>query len=92
VDRKVYPESEFPAGQWEYQLFYEEDFDTARALFEASVPDTVKALFRKGNPAAKGPPSRTALVRRDRGWFGAAGRALAVPRDPDVLTEADLSR
>jgi len=92
VDRRVYPESEFPAGQWEYQLFYEAHFESARAAFEASVPDTVKALFRKGNPAAKGQPSRTALVRRDGGWFGGAGHAPAVPRDADVLTEADLSR
>jgi len=91
VDRRVYPETEFPAGQWEYQLFYEEHFDTARAAFEASVPDTVKALFRKGNPSAKGQPSRTALVSRDGGWFGGAGRAPAIPRDADVLTEVDLS-
>jgi pimeloyl-ACP methyl ester carboxylesterase len=91
VDRRVYPEAEFPAGQWEYQLFYEESFDTARVAFEASVPDTVKALFRKGNPAAKGQPSRTALVRRDGGWFGGAGRAPAIPMDADVLTKADLS-
>jgi pimeloyl-ACP methyl ester carboxylesterase len=91
VDRRIYPEAEFPAGQWEYQLFYEENFDKARAAFEASVPDTVKALFRKGNPAGKGQPSRTALVRRDGGWFGDAGRAPAVPRDTDVLTEADLN-
>jgi pimeloyl-ACP methyl ester carboxylesterase len=91
VDRRVYPEGEFPAGQWEYQLFYEENFNTARAGFEASVPDTVKALFRKGNPAGKGHPSRTALVRRDGGWFGGSGRAPAVPRDTDVLTERDLN-
>ena len=91
VDRSVYPEAEFPAGQWEYQLFYEENFDKARAAFEASIPDTVKALFRKGSAAGKGQPSRTALVRRDNGWFGGAGRAPAVPRDADVLTEADLS-
>ena len=91
MDRSVYPESEFPAGQWEYQLFYEENFESARAAFETSVPDTVKALFRKGSPAGKGQPSRTALVRRDGGWFGGAGRAPAVPRDPGVLTEADLS-
>jgi pimeloyl-ACP methyl ester carboxylesterase len=90
VDRSVYPEAEFPAGQWEYQLFYEENFEKAQATFEASVPDTVKALFRKGSSAGKGQPSRTALVRRDGGWFGGAGRAPAVPRDADLLTEADL--
>lgn len=91
VDRSVYPESEFPAGQWEYQLFYEENFAAAGAAFEASVPDTVKALFRKGSPAGGGQPSRTALVRRDGGWFGGVGRAPSVPRDADVLTEGDLS-
>jgi pimeloyl-ACP methyl ester carboxylesterase len=91
VDRSVYPEAEFPAGQWEYQLFYEENFDKAHSAFEASVADTVKALFRKGSPAGKGQPSRTALVRRDGGWFGGTGAAPAVPRDADVLTEADLS-
>jgi pimeloyl-ACP methyl ester carboxylesterase len=91
VDRQVYPESEFPAGQWEYQLFYEENFNAARAGFEASVADTVKALFRKGNPAGKGQPSRTALVRRDGGWFSGSGRAPTVPLDTDVLTERDLS-
>ena len=90
VDRDIYPEAEFPAGQWEYQLFYEENFDKARSVLEASVPDTLKALFRKGNPAGKGQPSRTALVRRDGGWFGGTGRAPVLPRDSDVLTEADL--
>jgi pimeloyl-ACP methyl ester carboxylesterase len=90
VDRSVYPQAEFPAGQWEYQLFYEENFDRAESAFEASIPDTVKALFRKGTPAGKGQPSRTALVRRDGGWFGGTGRAPAVPRDADVLTEVDL--
>jgi pimeloyl-ACP methyl ester carboxylesterase len=91
VDRSVYPESEFPAGQWDYQLFYEENFEQASAAFETNVSDTVKALFRKGSPAGKGQPSRLASVRRDGGWFGGAGRAPAVPRDAGVLTEADLS-
>jgi pimeloyl-ACP methyl ester carboxylesterase len=90
VDRTVYPEAEFPVGQWDYQLFYQESFDIARATFEANVTNTVKALFRKGNPAAKGKPSRTAVVRRDGGWFGGTGRAPDVPLDTDVLTGADL--
>lgn len=90
VDRAVYPEREFPAGQWDYQLFYEESFDRARATFETSVASTVKALFRKGNPKGKGKPSRTATVRRDGGWFGGAGQAPDVPMDTDLLTEEDL--
>jgi pimeloyl-ACP methyl ester carboxylesterase len=90
IDRSVYPERDFPAGQWDYQLFYEESFDRARSAFEASVRDTIKALFRKGNPAARGKPSRTAHVRRDGGWFGGTGQAPALPLDTDVLTEAEL--
>jgi pimeloyl-ACP methyl ester carboxylesterase len=92
VDRSVYPEAQYPAGQWDYMLFYEESFDKARAAFEASVRDTVKALFRKGSAGGKGKPSRTAQVRRDGGWFGGAGRAPDVPMDPDVLSEEDLHR
>jgi pimeloyl-ACP methyl ester carboxylesterase len=91
VNRSIYPEAEFPAGQWEYQLFYQENFDKAVSAFEASVPCTVNALFRKGNPAGRGQPSRTALVRREGGWFGGAGQAPSVPRDADVLSEADQS-
>jgi pimeloyl-ACP methyl ester carboxylesterase len=92
VDRAVYPEEQYPAGQWEYQLFYEESFDRARTAFEANVRNTVKALFRKGNPGGQGKPSRTALVRRDGGWFGGAGHAPDLPMDPDILTEDDLAR
>ena len=90
VDREVYPEGEYPAGQWEYMLFYEESFDNACAAFDADPRATVKALFRKGGPAGKGKPSRTATARRDGGWFGGAGRAPDLPRDPDLVTEEDL--
>ena len=92
VDRSIYPEAEFPAGQWEYQLFYQENFPASHRAFEANVRNTVKALFRKGNPALKGTPSRTALVRRDGGWFGGAAEAPDLPLDTGVLTEADLHR
>jgi len=91
VDRDIYPEDQFPAGQWEYQLFYRENFEQASSGFEANVAATVKALFRKGNVSAKGQPSRTALVRRDGGWFGGAGVAPDVPADTDVVSDADLS-
>jgi len=91
VDRAIYPASVYPAGQWEYQCFYEENFETARALFEADVSATVRAFFRKGNPDIKGKPSRTAEVRRDGGWFGGAGKAPSLPRDDDVVSEQDLA-
>jgi len=91
IDRAIYPETEFPFGQWEYQLFYRENFDKARAVFESNVTATIKALFRKGNPDGKGKPSRTAFVRNEGGWFGGRPEAPDLPLDTDVLTEAELS-
>ena len=90
VDRNVYPEAEYPVGQWDYQLFYQEHFEIACGQFEANVPNTVKALFRKGNPAGRGKPARTASIRKNGGWFGSAGQAPDVPIDTDVITESDF--
>jgi pimeloyl-ACP methyl ester carboxylesterase len=89
VDRSVYPADLYPVGQWDYHLFYEESFDKARAQFEANIRNVVKAMFRKGNPAAVGKPAATASVRRNGGWFG-GGACPDVPRDGDVITEQDL--
>ena len=91
VDRTVYPEAKYPAGQWDYQLFYEQDFEGARAAFEADLPATFKALFRSRSANEKGKPSLTARITRDGGWFGGAGRAPDLPRDPAVMSEAELA-
>lgn len=92
VDRRVYPEAEFPAGQWEYMLFYAEQFERARATLEADPVATVKALMRGGKPEGRGKPSRLAFVRRDGGWFGGAERAPDLPLDRTVLDEVELHR
>ncbi|MEQ1888245.1 MAG: alpha/beta hydrolase [Alphaproteobacteria bacterium] len=93
VDRKIYPEDKFPAGQWDYQLFYRENFKTACAGFEANIRNTVKLLFRAGNPDGKGKPAFTAAVRANGGWFGpGATPAPDFPRDTSVLSEEDESR
>ena len=84
------PEETFPAGQWDYQFFYEEDFDKACKGFEADIANVVKALFRKGNPANVGKPAATSMVRKAGGWLG-GGPWPDLPRDPDVLTEADFA-
>ncbi|MEA2719194.1 MAG: hypothetical protein QOJ39_1058 [Candidatus Eremiobacteraeota bacterium] len=92
VDRTVYPAEKYPAGQWDYQLFYEQHLDEATAAFEADVPATFKALYRCASAIEKGKPAPTARISRDGGWFGGAGRAPDVPRDPTVLSEDDLER
>jgi pimeloyl-ACP methyl ester carboxylesterase len=93
ADRALYPEEQFPAAQWDYQLFYRENFAAARASFEGNVRATVKLLFRAGDAARKANPAATASVRKRGGWFGPAGQAAPdVPRDATVLTEADEDR
>jgi len=92
INRDIYPEDQFPAGQWDYQLFYRENFEGARTAFESNVRGTVRALFRAGTPSGKGKPARTAFVRANGGWFGPKQTAPDVPRDPAVLGEEDENR
>jgi pimeloyl-ACP methyl ester carboxylesterase len=89
ADRAIYPEAEFPAAQWDYMRFYEENFDKARSTFEADIDATVKLLFRAGSEAGKDQPAVTASVRKNGGWFGPLPGAPDLPRDDSVLTEAD---
>jgi pimeloyl-ACP methyl ester carboxylesterase len=90
VDRTLYPEDRYPVGQWDYQFYYHEHFDDARAAFEADPVATVKVLFRHGEPAHVEQPARTASIRRNGGWFGPARRAPDLPLDTQVLGEAEL--
>ena len=92
VDRTVYPEAQFPAGQWDYQLFYQENFDTARKGFEHDVKALVKAMFRRGSADGKGQPAITSFVRKNNGWFAGLPGAPDLPRDEDVLSEEDYHR
>jgi pimeloyl-ACP methyl ester carboxylesterase len=87
ADRTLYPADRFPAAQWDYQLFYRDNFAAAQAGFETDVGATVRALFRAGNPAAKGKPAPTSFTRANGGWFRAANRAPDIPRDATVLSE-----
>lgn len=89
ADRSVYPEDEFPAAQWEYMRYYEENFDESVRPMEANTTNLVTALFRKGSPEGRGKPAMTAFIRK-QGWFGGLPEAPAVPRDDDVISEAEL--
>jgi len=60
------------------------------AVFDADPYRTVKALFRKGKPGDLDRPAATALISRWGGWFRGADVAPDLPRDADVVTEADL--
>ena len=90
VNRDVYPEDEFPVGQWDYMLYYQENFERATSVFDADPYLTMKLLLRKGDPEAGGTPAMTAAVRRNGGWFGPLDAAPDMPLDDDVVAEADL--
>ena len=91
VDRSVYPLDEYPVGQWDYQLYYQECFEKAQSAMEANVGNTIKALFRCGNPDAVGKPAVTASIRSSGGWFGGGGEAPDLPLDAEVISTDDLA-
>ena len=90
VDRELYPEQQYPAGQWDYIFYYQENFARATAVMEANTYKTLKLAFRKGSPDGSGKPSGTASFRNNGGWFGGADEAPDLPRDNDVVSEEDL--
>ena len=84
------PEAEYPAGQWEYMRFYEENFPAATAPMDANPANFARAIFRKGSPEGMGQPAGTAMVRKTGGWLGGVLEAPEVPRDDDVISESEL--
>ena len=91
VDRALYPDDRFPVGQWDYWLYYREQFAKAAAAFEADVGATMAFLYRTGPADAGGRPAFTASVRAAGGWFGPAGRPPVVPRDAALLPSDDFA-
>lgn len=90
VDRSVYPAERYPAGQWEYQYFYQENFARAVEVFNNNPETAIKALMRKWSPDDRGKPAITADVRNEGGWFGGLDEAPDTPLDDDVISPADL--
>lgn len=89
VDRDRYPADSYPYGQFDYMVFYEKSPERAAAVFDANPANSVKALFRRGDPDFHTRPAPTALITRDGGWFGGASSAPDVPLDTAVLTPED---
>ena len=89
VDRDLYPLDPYPVGQWDYFLFYRENFARAASDVEADSAATIAALYRSGSPDAVGQPAITSNIRAQDGWFGPARRAPVVPRDTALLSQSD---
>ena len=91
VDRDLYPEDQYPDGQWSYYRFYQRHFEQAVADFDADIPASLAAIYRRGDPDSVGKVYRSALVAERGGWFASAHRAPAVTPDPALWPAADFA-
>ena len=85
------PRPSIRSGQWDYQFFYEENFDKARAGLRGQHPQRREGAVPQGQSRRRvGKP----VAHRGGTQGTAAGSAAApapdLPRDADVLTEQDL--
>jgi pimeloyl-ACP methyl ester carboxylesterase len=91
IDRGIYPAADYPAGQFDYQVYYEHHSDEVTAMFDASPEKSVKIIFQSGNPAVVGQVSPLATITRDGGWFGGTSEVFDFPLDTGLLDEADFA-
>ncbi|KAK5678825.1 hypothetical protein LTS10_008480 [Elasticomyces elasticus] len=70
VDRKLYPQAEYPFGQWSYMNFYETDFEKATSFFDSDIRAFLRVLRLKGDASSYGQVAVTADVSKHGGWFG----------------------
>lgn len=90
IDRNLYPADHYPDGQWDYYRFYLTHFDQTVSDFNADIPATLAAIYRRGQPESAGTAYRSALVTRNGGWFGSAHRAPAIQPDAALWPSNDF--
>lgn len=91
IDRELYPEDEYPYGQWDYQVFYEREPQAADRQFMSS-PDRLekylKLVYARGSAQTAKAVARTSLVTKNKGWFGGPDAPVPdLPLDRTVLDE-----
>lgn len=93
VDRDLYPEDEYPYGQWGYMVHYEQSFHTAVAPLNKNINSTVRLLSQYGRPDGMGKPAATALTHKT-GWFGGLDGLPDMSHigDNDTIYDADVLR
>ena len=89
VDRRMYPADEYPYGQWDYQAVYPTGPPTSP---RCSTPTRTARQGAVPQGQARGPgPARGHGADQPVGRVVPRGRvAPDLPRDADVVTEADL--
>lgn len=95
VDRSIYPEEEYPYGQWDYMAYYEEAFEECVKSYEVNLAGFCKWVYSRppepdGYSAADAfKPAMTATTRRNRGKFGGTS-APAPEKLPAPLLEGEV--
>jgi soluble epoxide hydrolase/lipid-phosphate phosphatase len=90
VNRDIYPEEDYPLGQWSYMRYYELHGEESAKVMDAHVDKITKIIYAKHNPADHGKPSAgTSTVLKDGGFFG--GHPEALPDIPLEYTSLDQS-
>lgn len=72
-NRDIYPEDEYPAAQWDYMIFHNENPERAAATLDKNPENTIKFLFAAdATKAMKGymKPAPVGSIRKNGGWFG----------------------
>ncbi|KIX92155.1 uncharacterized protein Z520_12148 [Fonsecaea multimorphosa CBS 102226] len=88
IDRDLYPESEFPWGQWDYQVFYERDPKAIDRQFESNPAKNLKLVYSRGSAQNARGIARTAQVTKHKGWFGGPDAPTPdLPLDKTVLDQ-----
>lgn len=86
VNRDIYPEDEYPEGQFNYQRYYELYPEESVKAYDIAAEKIHKALYMPHDPSNYGKPNlRTACLTKEGGWFGGHPEAV-----PDVPLEYSL--
>jgi len=87
IDRELYPEAEYPHGQWDYQVFYEQSPTAFDQQMQGDPAKCMKAIYSRGRAERGRGVAATATVTRAGGWFG--GPEAALPDVPLAMTVLD---
>lgn len=89
VNRELYPEDEYPYGQWEYMKLYELDPDKVDATMDPAIEKISKILYAPGDPASSRKPSFGSVAIRNGGLFGPDPNATIpdIPLEETILDE-----
>lgn len=82
VNRDIYPEDEYPYGQFDYQKYYELEPEKSGQSLETHPEKITKIFYVRADPSEWGKPGMTAKITRDGGWFGG---------NPDLLPDLPLN-